>query len=105
MTHVKKLYRKNKNGKYVFLGHVPDNYPLDENEKIEDICSYCENGEGLINTLKSGQNAFDEGMEVYIEKDKLLAAYSYFPAGYVGPIAKEINFCPMCGRRLTKNEK
>jgi hypothetical protein len=36
MTKVKKLYRKNKNGKYVFRGHVPDNYPLDENEKFED---------------------------------------------------------------------
>jgi hypothetical protein len=75
--------------------------------KFEDICSYCDNGENLIDTLKSGENAFkcDEGMEVYIEKGKLLASYSYFPAGYVGPIAKEINFCPMCGRRLTKNEK
>ncbi len=36
MTHVKKLYRKNKNGEYVFLGHVPDNYPLDDNEKLDD---------------------------------------------------------------------
>ncbi|WP_255409651.1 hypothetical protein [Lactobacillus sp. ESL0225] len=36
MTHVKKLYRKNNDGKYVFRGHVPDNYPLDENEKFED---------------------------------------------------------------------
>lgn len=36
MTKVKKLYRKSKNGKYVFLGHVPDNYPLGENEKFED---------------------------------------------------------------------
>jgi hypothetical protein len=37
MTEVKKLYRKNKNGEYVFLGHVPDTYPLDENEKFEDM--------------------------------------------------------------------
>jgi hypothetical protein len=36
MTEVKKLYRKNKAGEYVFLGHVPDNYPLDDNEKFED---------------------------------------------------------------------
>lgn len=36
MTKVRKLYRKNKNGEYVFLGHVPDNYPLDENEKFAD---------------------------------------------------------------------
>ncbi|WP_158592440.1 MULTISPECIES: hypothetical protein [unclassified Lactobacillus] len=37
MPHVKKLYRKNKDGKYVFLGHVPDSYPLDENEKFADV--------------------------------------------------------------------
>jgi hypothetical protein len=36
MTHVKNYIEKNKNGKYVFLGHVSDNYPLDENEKFED---------------------------------------------------------------------
>lgn len=37
MTKVKKLYRKNNDGKYVFRGHVPDTYPLDENEKFADM--------------------------------------------------------------------
>lgn len=47
MTKVKKLYRKNKDGKYVFRGHVPDNYPLDENEKFADT-------EGAKNGNKRG---------------------------------------------------
>lgn len=95
MNKVKKLYRQNKAGKYVYVGHVPDNYQLENNEKFEATCKYCGDGQNLINTLKCG-----EGMEVYIEKGKLLAAYSYFPAGYVGPVCKTIKFCPMCGISL-----
>lgn len=52
------------------------------------MCEYCENGKGLGNSIKS------DG--VFIEGSILHGRYD---GGYCNCEA-EINYCPMCGRKL-----
>jgi len=56
------------------------------------MCEYCENGKGLGDSIKS-DGVFIEGFILYGRYD----------GGYCNCEA-EINYCPMCGRKLTRNK-
>jgi rubrerythrin len=68
---------------------------LRDKNTCANLCKYCYNGEDLINNIEN-----ECGVEVYIDKNKLLAGYSFIPAGYIGAEGKPINYCPICGRKL-----
>lgn len=52
------------------------------------MCEYCENGKGLGDSIK-GDGVFIEGSILY----------GIYDSGYCNCEA-EINYCPMCGRKL-----
>lgn len=54
------------------------------------MCEYCEKGKGLGDSV--------EGSGVFIDGSRLLAIYD----GHYCNCEAEINFCPMCGRKLAE---
>lgn len=70
---------------------------MTELEEKKANCPYCHEQKDIINTLDNSRRYFS-GMEqpgqvVYVSDNLLVCEERTFEA-------REINFCPMCGRRL-----
>ena len=80
------------------------------------MCKYCESTIGVNETINrnvieiNGQPVFDTIIEMYntMNEDPELHAYlsvsTWANGSLIHSIDTSINYCPICGRKLVKNE-
>jgi hypothetical protein len=71
-------------------------------------CNYCENPKHIKGTIFRTAIKRNKSMMydfiLYIKEDKLIADYDAYSADSSFDESIKINYCPMCGKKLKKND-